>query len=152
MKIEKCKLDSFAVIGKEGATCNGEGFINKLWEEANAHFEEVAHLAARDEYGNLLGMWGAMTDMSRNFRPWEDEFTRGLYLAGIQCEMSAKAPEGWTKWIIPSYEYLYVECEGSNVFSAMIQYMEQNQIPLAGAVHDFIQPRPWSPPGHRTCR
>ncbi len=140
MKIEWCEMPSFAVIGKEGSTNDGEGFIAKLWEDANSHFEEVAHLAAKDEQGNLLGIWGAMSDMSRSFLPWEDGFSRGLYLAGVQCEMDSEAPEGWTKWVIPAYEYLYAENNAPDTFSQIIRHMEENKIQLAGAVHDFTCP------------
>lgn len=140
MKIEKCKKESFAVIGKEGSTNDGEGFIGSLWEEANTHFEEISHLAKKDENGALCGIWGAMSDFSRSFKPWED-FSRGLYLAGAECEDAAEAPEGWTKWVIPSYEYIYAECEGDDTFSNVIRYLEENGIPLAGAVHDFTCPQ-----------
>ena len=68
MKIERCEMPSFAVIGKEGSTNDGEGFIGRLWQDANGHFDEVAHLAAKDEQGNLLGIWGAMSDMKRTFQ------------------------------------------------------------------------------------
>ena len=77
MKIERRVKESFAVIGKEGSTRDGEGFIRRLWDDANAHFDQVADLARRDEGGNLVGIWGAMTDFSRSFMPWED-FSRGL--------------------------------------------------------------------------
>ena len=30
--------DYFTVIGKEGSTRDGEGFIPKLWAESNTHF------------------------------------------------------------------------------------------------------------------
>ena len=40
--------EEFVVIGKEGATLDGEGFIQKLWDAANGHFNEVAHLAKKD--------------------------------------------------------------------------------------------------------
>jgi len=140
MKIERCEMPSFAVIGKEGSTNDGEGFIAKLWEAANGHFEEIAHLAAKDENGNLLGIWGAMSDMSRSFQPWEDGFTKGLYLAGVQCELDRDAPEGWTKWVIPAYEYLYAECDAPDTFAKVIQSMEESGIQLAGAVHDFTCP------------
>ena len=53
MKIEKCKKESFVVIGKEGATTDGAGFIQKLWDDANSHFGEVSHLAKKDENGNI---------------------------------------------------------------------------------------------------
>ena len=141
MKIERCKMPAFAVIGKEGSTNDGEGFIARLCEDANSHFDEVAALAVKDENGNLLGIWGAMSDMSRSFQPWEDGFTRGLYLAGVQCELNQQAPEGWTKWIIPAYEYLYTECTEPDTFARMIAYMQDNNIVLAGAVHDFTCPQ-----------
>ena len=51
MKIETCEKESFVVIGKEGATTDGAGFIQKLWDKANSHFGEVAHLAKKDEDG-----------------------------------------------------------------------------------------------------
>ena len=140
MKIERCEMSSFAVVGKEGSTNDGEGFIARLWEDANGHFGEVAHLAAKDEQGNLLGIWGAMSDMSRSFKPWEDGFAKGLYLAGVQCEMNSEAPDGWTKWVIPAYEYLYAECDAPDTFPRVLRYMEEKGISLAGAVHDFTCP------------
>lgn len=33
MKINKCVKESFTVIGKEGSTNDGDGFIQKLWED-----------------------------------------------------------------------------------------------------------------------
>lgn len=45
MKIEKGEKEAFSVIGKEGSTLDGEGFISKLWVDANSHFEEVEPLA-----------------------------------------------------------------------------------------------------------
>ena len=140
MKIEKCVKASFIVIGKEGSTLDGPGFIQRLWADANAHFDEVQPLAKKDETGNLAGIWGAMSDLFHSFRPWEDGFSTGLYLSGVECTDDAEAPEGWIKWIIPGYEYLRAECESENTFSEMLDYLYQNQIPLAGAVHDFICP------------
>ena len=140
MKIEKYVKESFAVIGKEGSTLDGPGFIQRLWEDANGHFGEVQPLAKIDDNGNLAGIWGAMSDLSRSFRPWEDGFSRGLYLAGVECADDAEVPKGWTKWSIPGYEYLRAECEGENTFSEMLDYLRQNQIPLADAVHDFTCP------------
>ncbi|MCR4883240.1 MAG: GyrI-like domain-containing protein [Clostridiales bacterium] len=139
MKIEKICKDSFVVIGKEGSTLDGDGFIQRLWQDANAHFDEIADLAKRDESGDLVGIWGAMTDFSRSFQPWDD-FKRGLYLAGAECRDDAEAPEGWVKWVLPGYEYLVVESEGPHTFSAMWQYMKENSIPLAGAVYDYSCP------------
>ena len=124
MNINKCVKESFVVIGKEGSTNEGEGFIQKLWEDANGHFGEVEQLAKKDEQGNLLGIWGAMSDLSHAFLPWEDNFSKGLYLAGVECVDTAQAPAGWTKWVIPGYEYIYVENEGDKVFVQVIQYLQ----------------------------
>lgn len=140
MKIEKCVKGTFAVIGKEGSTLDGPGFIQRLWADANAHFAEVQTLAKKDENGNLAGIWGAMSDCSRSFKPWEDQFSKGLYLAGVECVEDAVAPEGWTKWIIPAYEYLCAELENENTFPEMLDYMKTNGIGLVGAVHDFTCP------------
>ena len=140
MKIEKYMKSSFAVIGREGSTLDGSGFVQKLWADANVHFGEVQPLAKKDDNGNLVGIWGAMSDLSRSFRPWEDGFSKGLYLAGVECKDDAEAPEGWAKWIIPGYEYLRAECESENTFSEVLDHLDRNQIPLAGAVHDFTCP------------
>ena len=140
MKIETCKKESFVVIGKEGTTTDGAGFIQKLWDEANSHFGEIAHLAKKDEDGNISGIWGAMSDFSRSFQPWEG-FQKGLYLAGVECNEDAEAPDGWTKWVIPGYEYIYMERENDNTFSEVIRYMKGNGIALVGAVHDFTCPK-----------
>ena len=140
MKIERCTKNAFTVIGKEGSTKDGEGFIGRLWEEANYRFGEIACLVKKDESGAMCGIWGAMSDFSRSFKPWKD-FSEGLYLAGAECKDGAEAPDGWVKWVIPAYEYLYVECESENTFSDMILYLKDNDIALAGAVHDFTCPR-----------
>ena len=131
---------SFTVIGKEGTTADGQGFIQKLWADANGHFAEVAPLAKRDGQGNLIGIWGAMSDFTRSFKPWENNFSHGLYLAGIECADDAQAPTGWTKWVIPGYVYLCAEIENESTFSNVLDYMQAHGIPLAGAVHDFTSP------------
>lgn len=129
------------MIGKEGSTEDGSGFIQRLWADANAHFWEVAHLAKRDANGDLVGIWGAMSNPSRGFLPWQDGFTKGLYLAGVECVESAQPPEGWTKWVIPGYEYLSAQWDRDTLFSDMLQYLQDNQLTLAGAVHDFTCPK-----------
>lgn len=143
MNIQTCVKKSFSVIGKLGSTNDGEGFIQRLWADANSHFNEVSDLAKADEKGNPVGFWGAMSDMSLSFNPWEDGFTKGLYLAGVEVEDSREAPDGWTKWTIPAYEYLYVKVENGtlDIFPKMIKYIEENNLTLAGAVHDYICPK-----------
>lgn len=90
LNIQKIVKPSFAVIGIEGSTDDGEGFIPMLWSDANAHFDEVSPVASRDENGALLGIWGAMSDETRSFLPWTDGFSHGLYLAGVECPMTRK--------------------------------------------------------------
>ena len=119
MEINRCVKESFSVIGKEGSTMDGSGFIQRLWEDANSHFQEIEYLAKRDGNGAICGIWGAMSDLSHSFKPWEDNFTKGLYLAGVEAKDGEEAPEGWTVWRIPGYEY---------------------GLELSGAVHDFICP------------
>lgn len=140
MNVKQCIKESFVVIGKEGSTQDGHQFIQRLWDEANSHFAEVAPLVKKNKNGSLAGVWGAMSDFSRSFQPWEEHFSKGLYLAGVECVDNAQAPESWTKWIIPGYEYLYVECDSENTLPEMLAYLEEKHIPLAGAVHDFTCP------------
>ena len=140
MNMERLEKGQFTVIGKEGSTADGAGFIQNLWEDANAHFPQIQHLAKKNPDGSLAGIWGAMTDFSRSFLPWED-FSEGLYLAGAECEDDAEAPEGWTKWVIPGFAYLRVACEEEDIFPKTMQYLKENNIPLAGAVHDFTCPQ-----------
>lgn len=140
MEINRCVKASFSVIGKEGSTMDGDGFIQRLWEDANSHFQEIAHLAKRDGNGAICGIWGAMSDLSHSFKPWEDNFTKGLYLAGVEAKEGEEVPEGWTGWRIPGYEYLYVKCTEEDIFTKVIAYMQENGLELAGAVHDYICP------------
>lgn len=137
---QKCRKDAFCVIGKEGSSADGEGFVQRLWADANAHFGEVAQLAKADENGKLVGIWGAMTDFSRSFAPWQEGFSQGLYLAGVEVPDDAEAPAGWTKWTVPAFEYLCVKVEAQDTFTKTLAYMQENHIPLAGAVQDFTDP------------
>ena len=140
MIIERKIKPSFSVIGKEGSTDDGADFVQRLWQDANSHFEEVVHLAKLDDQGRFCGFWGAMTDFSRQFLPWEDGFSRGLYLAGVECVDDAQPPVGWQKWTVPGFEYLCVRCDGEDTFPAILAYLQEYQIPLAGAVQDFTCP------------
>ena len=140
MNIERIQLPILTIIGKEGSTNDGPGFIQSLWAEANSHFGEIEPLVMREADGTPSGFWGAMTDFSRSFLPWENNFSQGLYLAGAQCVPGSQPPEGWTKWTIPGYEYLCAEVESGNTFSEVLDYLKENNIALVGAVHDFTCP------------
>ena len=138
--MERIIKPAFTVIGLEGSTEEGPGFIPALWEQANSHFGEVAHLAKTNPDGSLCGIWGAMSDFSRSFRPWEDDFTHGLYLAGVEVVDNAQPPEGWTRWDIPGYEYIRVENNTPDIFPRTLQALAEQGLSLAGAVHDFTDP------------
>ena len=137
MNVELISKSAFVVIGREGSTADGEGFVQQLWAEANAHFDEVAPLVKRDENGVSVGFWGAMTDFSRSFRPWEKDFSQGLYLAGVECNDDAQPPEGWVRWDIPAFSYLRAECTSPTLFTDMLAYLDAQNLKLAGAVQDF---------------
>ena len=138
--MERIPKPAFAVIGIEGSTEDGPGFIATLWNEANGHFGEVAHLAKTNPDGTLAGIWGAMTDMSRSFRPWEDGFSRGLYLAGVEVHDDAQPPRGWTRWDVPGYEYIRLERDNQFCFARGLALLRDEGLSLAGAVHDFTDP------------
>lgn len=55
MGIHRYVKDSFSVIGKKGSTNDGKCFIQRLWEDADSLFEEIEHLAKRDETEMLVG-------------------------------------------------------------------------------------------------
>ena len=142
MDIIICELPAFSVIGMEGEAEPGHNPAPALWGEANARFGEVEGLALRDENGVPVGFWGAMSDLSRQFLPWEDGFSRGLYLAGVQVPDGARPPEGWTKWTLPAFACLRVKAEGdyAAAFQAGLDELERRGLTLAGAVQDFNCP------------
>ena len=52
----------------------GIGFVlasDYLEAVGKTHFSEIQNLAKKDENGNIVGIWGAMSDSSRSFLPWE---------------------------------------------------------------------------------
>lgn len=141
MEMEKLIKESFCVIGKLGSTNDGPGFFKALWEDANAHFTEVKDLSKRDESGMFSGFFGAMSDFSMSFKPWENNFSQGLYLAGVESRGDAQAPNGWTKWVIPGFEYIKVQVTDASIFPKTIKYLNENNLKLVGAVQDFTDPR-----------
>ncbi len=141
MKLEKCKKESFVVIGKEGSTLEGNRFILNLWNDFSDHFSEIEHLAKRDDEGNLLGFWGAMNDFSRSFKPWEKNFSQGYYLVGVECDENVKPPAGWTKWVIPGYEYLIFLTDAEDALLKVLDYLTFSNISIVGAIHDFTCPK-----------
>lgn len=139
MKYEFVSKPAFSVTGKEGSTKDGEGFIARLWQAANESFQEVAPLAKKNPDGSFAGFWGLMSDEGRNFKPWEDSFTRGLYLAGVEAEDGIETPAGWVKWTVPAREYMIAPA-GPDAFREALAYIEEQGWALAGAVYDFTDP------------
>ena len=142
MEIVTCELPAVSVIGMEGEARPGHSPASALWEKANTRFGEVEALALRDENGVPVGVWGAMSDLSRSFLPWEDGFSRGLYLAGVQASSEALPPEGWVKWTLPAFACLWVKVEEdyAAAFQAGLGELERRGLALAGAVQDCHRP------------
>lgn len=140
MEYETVIKESFVVIGKEGSTRDGAGFVDKLWNKTYKDFKQIRNLVKKDEDGNIAGIWGIMSDFSKSFKPWENDFTKGLYLAGMECKEDAQAPKGWSKWVVPGFEYIVVENEDAETFEDVIYFMEEENIELVGAVFDFVDP------------
>ena len=142
MEIVTCELSAFSVIGMEGEAQPGYNPAPALWDRANARFGEVEKLALRDESGIPVGVWGAMSDLTRSFLPWGDGFSRGLYLAGVQVPAGAQPPAGWVKWTLPAFACLRVRTEGdyAAAFRAGLDELERRGLTLAGAVQECQRP------------
>ena len=138
MEIVTCELPACSVIGIEGRAEPGHNPAPALWEAANARFGEVEALALRDGTGMPVGIWGAMSDLSRQFLPWTDGFSRGLYLAGVQAPADVEPPEGWAKWTLPAFVCLRVKAEGdyAAAFRAGLEELGRRGLTLAGAVQE----------------
>lgn len=139
---EIIKKESFAVIGKESSTENNKNPAETAWKNANSNFSQVENLALKNKDGSLKGLWGLMSSFNRDFSPWEDNFSKGLYLAGIEVDMDAVAPEGWVKWIVKEQTYMAVEVEkqedySSTFFSTVYFQIPFNRYSLSGAVFDY---------------
>ncbi|WP_378107782.1 GyrI-like domain-containing protein [Cohnella cellulosilytica] len=134
---------SFTVIGKvgQGLSAESHNWIPAIWQEANNKFEEIRNLAKTDREGNIVGIWGAMSDLSESFERWTDQ---GKYLAGCEVLDNSAAPNGWTKWIIPPYKYAVIKCN-QNTYQEKFKHMIHEFLPdhnysIVGAVHEFYNP------------
>ena len=136
----KITVHAFSVIGKPGLVEKGSDTVKKLWAEANAHFAEVAPLAKKNADGQFAGFWGAMSRADMSFLPWEDDFSRGLYMAGVEVPEDVIAPKGWKKWIIPGFEAFKVKVESPDTFREMLAWMAENGYEPAAAVQEFTDP------------
>lgn len=137
IKSKIISLAGFSVIGKEGSTVLGPGFVEKLWGEAENHLPEIANAVVYD--GLLPIYWGLMSDFSRSLKPWENDFKDGLYLAGFQLlDENLIPPDGWVKWNVPSQKYYVREIgdEYEDSFRSGLEELRALGYVLAGAVFD----------------
>lgn len=130
MDITRRIFPACTVIGREGSTEEGEGFVQRLWAEANAHFEEIRTLAVQP-----LVLYGAMSDPARTLASWTDGFTRGLYLAGAQVQPGSAAPDGWTRWELPTMECLCTP-QRPDAIPNMLAHLKAENLTLAAAIQE----------------
>lgn len=130
MDITRRTFPARTVIGREGSTEEGEGFVQRLWTEANAHFEEIRSMTVQP-----LVFYGAMSGFSRTFAPWTDGFSRGLYLAGAQVLPDSAAPDGWTRWELPAMECLCTP-QHPDAIAQMMAHLKAEGLTLAAAIQE----------------
>ena len=144
VKYEIIDLPEIAIIGKAGLCTKEKNVVQDLWQRANADFSEIANLGMRNTDGSFTGFWGAMSDETLSFLPWTDDFSRGLYLAGIEVYEDAAAPDGWVKWVMPARKYLvtdvFPESYGVTFRNVIDSLIPELGMKLAGAVCDFTEP------------
>jgi len=141
MDYEKKTLSSFCVLGHETSSVDGNGFVKKAWQLSNDDFSVVASLAKKESDGTIKGYWGLMSDFSRSFKPWGNNFKEGLYLAGVEVDPDSVAPPGWTKWIAPARTYLVIKVNPENYessFKQMVYFrLAYEGYKLVGAAFDY---------------
>lgn len=144
IEVNSCERDAFSILGKviyfdkEKNTDD----IEKLWNDLGAKYKEIAIFAKKDDHGNAVGFWGAMSDETMNFLPWK-ELKEGYYMAGVEVGDRIKAPKGWEKWMIPAFAYLYARVDNNyqEVFDYVIHdYIPQKGFHLVGAVQEYNCP------------
>lgn len=138
MRVEK--VPAFYAIGKmgQGGVEDKDAWIPPLWAAASGNFEEIAEHIKRAPNGLPSGIWAIMSDRSESFKPWDA--AGGKYLAGFEAIDDSPAPEGWTKWRVPGYEYVVVETSladyGEAFTHAIATLLPEKGLTLAGAVHE----------------
>ena len=144
VKYEIIDLPKVAVIGKVGLCTKEKNTVQDLWQQANSHFSDIANLGMKNADGSFVGFWGAMSDETMSFMPWTDDFSRGLYLAGIEVYEDTPVPDGWVKWVMPARKYLVTEVTpesyGGTFRNVIDSLIPELGLKLAGAVCDFTEP------------
>lgn len=139
------QLPEITIIGKVGLCTKGNNIVSSLWKDANDHFQEIAKLGKKDETNCYAGFWGAMSDINMHFLPWEDDFSTGYYLAGLESIYDSPVPKGWTKWVLPARKYIIEEVDPTNyqkVFHDTIFHtIPSLNLKLIGAICDYTNPK-----------
>ncbi len=130
---------SFCVVGFEGSSDEGAGFIKPLWEQLNARLDELEPFAVKSPTGTVCP-YGCMSDMSRSYNKWEDNLSRGLYLAGVEVKEGTVPPEGFTMWRIPSFDYYVIEMDSPDTIAMGLEYIESCGKQLVGAIQEMYYP------------
>ena len=60
-------------------------------------FSEVADLGMKNADGSYVGFWGSNDRRDDVFYAVDSQFSRGLYLAGIEVYEDTAVPDGWVK-------------------------------------------------------
>lgn len=145
MNTQIMELGPIAVIGIEGFCTKNTNVVSELWKTSNVNFSDVAQLGMKEKDGSYVGFWGLMSDVTRNYLPWDNDYSTGYYLAGIEVYNDTPVPDGWTKWILPRRTYLVIEIE-NNKYQETLWYGIKEEIPklgykLSGAVCDYTKPK-----------
>lgn len=131
------KLPPFSVVGFEGSTKEGADIVGKLWDKAEKHVEDVLPSLKKRTIFPIY--WGLMSDFSRSLKPWENDYSEGLYLAGFElADNKLIPPEGWVKWDVPAQTYLMLKME-EDYRSTLVKglaLIQANGYVLSGAIFD----------------
>ena len=84
---KKCIKDAFAVIGKEGSTLEGQGFIQSLWADANAHLPRCSRLPKRTR----MATWW---EFGVSCPIFPDRTSRGKKISAKACTLPV-----WNVWM-----------------------------------------------------
>ena len=138
MEFKKLIKQPFSVIGKEIFTWDGDGMIPKVWAIVDREFAAIESVILKDENGKPLAKWGAMSSKKRDFSPWEENGSIGLYLAGYEAPADAVPPAGWTKWDLPGFEFMLGKIEGEGYFYRALEELTKMGMPTVAATENWI--------------
>ena len=139
-------LPEIAIIGNEGLCTKEKNAVQDLWQQTGSNFSDIADPGIKNAVGSYVGFWGAMSDETMSFLSWTDDFSRGLYLAGLEVYEDTAVPDGWVKWVMPARKYLVTEVQ-PETNERISEYVIRSLIPepgmkMAGAVCDLLNRQP----------